>query len=171
MRNSLKTVLFVAAFSPALISVGLARLYAGSPFWDAIYYLFAGFVGSLLVVYILTVLKWRGEEFPFAAKKIESNDVLLLGVVVTYVFPFLARASEITVGAILLIGCLVWVVFWLTDATIPSPLMRLVGYRFYKIEAANGMVYTLITQREIFDPRDVKTVKRISGSMLLEIAK
>ncbi|KJC44113.1 hypothetical protein UB31_21310 [Bradyrhizobium sp. LTSP849] len=171
MRNTLKTVLFVAAFSPALISVGVARLFGGSPFWDAIYYVAAGLIGSLMVVYVLTALKWRGEEFPFAVRKIESNDVLLLGVVVTYIFPFLARASDITVGAILLIGCVVWVVFWLTDATIPSPLMRLVGYRFYKAESANGMVYTLITRREIFDPRDVKTVKRISGSMLLEIVE
>ncbi|MHC2399067.1 hypothetical protein ACVMGC_003611 [Bradyrhizobium barranii subsp. barranii] len=169
MRNTLKTVLFVAAFSPALISVGVARLFAGGSFWDAIYYVFAGFIGSLLVVYILTVLKWRGEEFPFTARKIESNDVLLLGVVVTYIFPFLARASDITVGAMLLIGGVVWVIFWLTDATIPSPLRRLFGYRFYNAESTNGMVYTLITRREIFDPREVKAVKQISGSMLLEV--
>ncbi|MGY4234991.1 hypothetical protein ACVIIW_003938 [Bradyrhizobium sp. USDA 4449] len=170
MRNTLKTVLFVAAFSPALISVGFARLFAGGALWDAVYYVFAGFVGSLLVVYILSALKWKSEEFPFSAKKIESNDVLLLGVVVTYIFPFLARATEITVSAILLIGLVVWVIFWLTDATIPSPLMRLVGYRFYKAEAANGMVYTLITRREIFDPQQVRAVKRISGSMLLEVS-
>ncbi|MBB4422301.1 uncharacterized membrane protein YjjP (DUF1212 family) [Bradyrhizobium sp. CIR48] len=128
MRNTLKTVLFVAAFSPALISVGVARLFAGSPLWDAIYYIFAGCAGGLLVVYILSALKWKGEEFSFTARKVESNDVLLLGVVVTYIFPFLARASDITVGAIALIGCVVWAVFWLTDATIPSPLMRLIGY-------------------------------------------
>ncbi|WP_439373844.1 hypothetical protein [Bradyrhizobium sp. DASA03120] len=171
MRNTLKTVLFVAAFSPALISVGVARLFAGVSFWDAVYYIFAGFIGCLLVVYILSALKWKGEEFPFSAKKIESNDVLLLGVVVTYIFPFLARATEITISAMVLIAAVVWIIFWLTDATIPSPLMRLIGYRFYKAEAANGMVYTLISRREIFDPQQVKAVKRISGSMLLEIAE
>jgi len=169
MRNILKAVLFVAAFSPALISVGAARFFSGSAFWDAIYYVVAGGAGSLTVVYILWALNWKGEAFPFSARKIESNDVLLLGVVVTHILPFLVRASDITVGIILVLGFLVWGIFWFTDATVPSPLLRIFGYRFYKAEAASGMVYTLITRREILDPRNVKTVKRISGSMLLEI--
>ncbi|MGY4570493.1 hypothetical protein [Bradyrhizobium sp. USDA 3256] len=168
MRNSLKAALFIAAFSPALISVGLARLLSGSPFWDAIYYVFAGFLGALAIVYILSALKWQGETFPFAAKKIESNDVLLMGVVVTYIFPFFIRAADITLATIALLALVVGIIFWFTDATAPSPLMRIFGYRFYKAEAANGMVYTLITRREILDPRDIKAVKRISGSMLLE---
>ena len=35
MRNGLKAVLFLAAFSPSLISVGGARLLSGGAFWDA----------------------------------------------------------------------------------------------------------------------------------------
>ncbi|MCK1627402.1 hypothetical protein IVA98_30675 [Bradyrhizobium sp. 160] len=171
MRNILKTVLFVAAFSPALISVGAARLFAGSSFWDAIYYVVAGCIGSLAVVYVLSALMWKGEAFPFTAKKIESNDVLVLGVVVTYIFPFLVRASEITISIVILLGFVVWAIFWFTDATVPSPLLRVFGFRFYKAESASGMVYTLITRREILDPREVKAVKRISGSMLLEIVE
>jgi hypothetical protein len=171
MRNILKAVLFMAAFSPALISVGAARFYWGGPFWDAIYYVIAGFIGSLAVVYILTALKWKGEAFPFNARKIESNDMLLFGVVATYIFPFFAKASDITVGIIVMLGFFVWGIFWFTDATVPSPLLRILGYRFYKAEAANGMVYTLITQREILDPRDVKMVKQISGSMLLDFVQ
>jgi uncharacterized membrane protein YjjP (DUF1212 family) len=88
VRNILKAVLFVAAFSPALMSVGFARLLSNGPFWDAIYYILAGFVGSLTVIYILSALKWKGETFPFVARKIESYDLLLMGVVVTYIFPF-----------------------------------------------------------------------------------
>ena len=57
MKNSLKAVLFVSAFSPTLISVGAARLVSGGAFWDAIYYIAAGGIGSLAVVYILSALK------------------------------------------------------------------------------------------------------------------
>jgi hypothetical protein len=169
MRNGLKATLFVAAFSPALVSIGLARLFSGSPVWDAVYYIFAGCAGSLAVVYILTALKWKGEAFPFIAKKIESNDVLIIGVVVTYILPFFMRATEITFGIIGLFALIAAVISWFTDVTVPSPLLRMFGYRFYKAEAANGMIYTLITKRDILDPRDVKLVKRISGSMLLEV--
>jgi hypothetical protein len=168
MRNGLKAVLFLASFSPSLISVGGARLLSGGSFWDAIYYVIAGLIGSLSVVYILSALKWKGEAFPFAAKKVESNDALLFGVVFTYIFPFFVRAADLTLGIVLALGMVVWAIFWFTDAPIPSPLLRVMGYRFYRAEAASGMVYTLITTREILDPRDIRTVKRISGSMLLE---
>lgn len=121
------------------------------------------------MVYILSALRWKGEAFPFSARKIESNDVLLLGVVVTYMFPFFIKASDITIGIVALLGLLGWGIFWFTDATVTSPLLRMFGCRFYKAESASGMVYTLITRREILDPRDIKNVKRISGSMLLEV--
>lgn len=166
MRNALKALLFLSAFSPALISIGVMRLLAGGVFWDAIYYVVAGVIGSLSVAYILSALKCHGEALPFHAKKIESNDVLLFGIVATYIFPFFGRASDITAGIVIALVLAAWVVFWFTDASIPSPLMRVFGFKFYKAESANGMVYTLITNRQINDPKDVKLVKKISSSML-----
>jgi hypothetical protein len=169
MRNGLKALLFLSAFSPALVSVGAARLISGGQFWDAIYYVVAGAMGSLSAVYILAALKWHGESFPFQAKKIESNDALLLGIIATYIFPFFLRAADITVGIVIGILIALWVVFWFTDAPTPSPLLRILGLRFYKVESINGMVYTLIARREILDPSNVKMVKKISGSMLLKV--
>jgi hypothetical protein len=171
MRNLLKAALFVSAFSPSLMSVGAARLLAGGEFWDAIYYIVAGAIGTLSVVYILSALKWHGEAFPFRAKKIESNDALLFGVVFTYIVPFFVRAADITFGIVVALIAVVSAIFWFTDSAPPSPLMRVIGFRFYKAEASNGMVYTLITNRQILDPADVTLVKRISASMLLEVAR
>jgi hypothetical protein len=171
MRNSLKAVLFVSTFSPSLIGVGAARILSGGAFWDAIYYIVAGLMGSLLIIYILSALKWHGEVFPFHAKKIESHDALLLGVILTYIVPFFVRASEFTIIMVITLIGFAWLIFWFMDASIPSPLMRVMGFRFYKAEASNGMVYTLITDREIIDPSNVKAVKKISGSMLLEITQ
>jgi hypothetical protein len=170
MRNSLKAALFVSGFSPALISIGVARLLSGGAFWDAIYYIIFGAIGCLLIIYIRSALKWHGESFPFQAKKVDSNDALLLGVIVTYIMPFFLKAADLTVGIVLALTALLWAVFWFTDTTLPSPLLRLLKFRFYKAEASNGMVYTLITNREILDPSNVKMVKRISGSMLFEVA-
>jgi hypothetical protein len=171
MRNALKAALFVSAFSPSLMSVGAARLVAGAAFWDAIYYVVVGAIGTLSVIYILSALKWHGEAFPFQAKKIESNDALLFGVVFTYIVPFLVRAADITLGIVIAQIAVVAAIFWFTDSAAPSPLMRVIGFRFYKAESSNGMVYTLMTNRQIMDPADVKLVKRISASMLLEVAR
>jgi hypothetical protein len=171
MRNALKAALFVSAFAPALISVGAARMLAGSSFSDSIYYIVGGVIGILSVIYILSALKWHGETFPFQAKKIESNDALLFGVVFSYMLPFFVRAGDITFVIILALAVVACAVFWFTDAPLPSPLIRMLGYRFYKAESSNGMVYTLITTRQINAPSDVKKVKRISASMLLEISE
>ena len=130
-----------------------------------------GVIGTLSVVYIISALKWHGELLPFQAKKLESNDALLFGVIFTYIFPFFVRAADITVGIVVVLISVVWVVFWFTDAPPPSPLMRVLDFRFYKAEASNGMVYTLITNRQLIDPSDVKLVKRISASMLLEVVR
>jgi hypothetical protein len=171
MRNTLKAALFISAFSPSLISVGVARLIYEAPFWDAVYYIIAGIVGTLLVFYIMSALKWYGESISFVAKKIESHDALLLGVTATYILPFFARAQDITLSIIVALCAVFFLVFLFTDVCVPSPLMRIFGFRFYKAEAANGMVYTLITDRDINDPGDVKAVKRLSSSMLLEVRR
>lgn len=169
MRNYLKTIMFVSALSPSLISVSLARVWDHGPAWDAAYYAVAGCAGILLTRYIVDALRWNGETFPVTLKKVEANDALMLGVIVTYFIPFLGKAADITVGAVLAILALVGVALWFSSAILPNPVLRVLGYRFYKAESANGVVYTLITQRDLLDPRQVRTVKRISGSMLLEV--
>jgi hypothetical protein len=169
MRNWLKTALFVSALSPSLISVALARVWDKGPTWDALWYAVPGCVGILIVRYIIDALRWHGEVFPVTLKKVEANDALMLGVVVTYFLPFIGKAIDITVGTVLALLAVTALVLWMMSSIPPNPVLRVLGYRFYKAEAANGMVYTLITQRDLLDPKQVKAVKRISGSMLVEI--
>ena len=169
MRNWVKTWLFVSAFSPALVSVGLAHVWAIHRLdWQAVYYAFSGLLGGLSSIYIIAALRWHGEIFPFVAKKVESNDALMLGVVVSYFIPFLAKANEINPLAVLGLVLAAAVVFWISGAIAPSPTLRILGYRFYKVESDNGIVFTLITQRDIIDPKQIRQVNRLTSSMLLE---
>ena len=161
MRNALKTIMFVSALSTSLISVALARVWDHGLSWDALYYAVAGGAGILLVRYIVDALRLKGESFPISLKKVEANDALMLGVIVTYFIPFIGKAADITLGIVLAILALAGVALWLSSSTLPNPVLRVLGYRFYKAETANGVVYTLITQRDLLDPRQVRTVKRI----------
>lgn len=170
MRNALKTIMFVSALSPSLISVALARVWDRGLTWDALWYAFAGAIGILLVRYIVDALRWNGETFQITVKKVESNDALMLGVIITYFIPFIGKAADITVWAVFAILAVAGGILWVTSSILPNPVLRVLGYRFYKAETASGVVYTLITQRDLLDPKQVKNVKRISGSMLLEIA-
>lgn len=169
MRNIVKAALFTSAFSPALISVGVSRLLSGHPLADAIYYILAGLFGCLTVVIILLSFKKHGESFPFRAKKIESNDAILLSIVVTYIVPFFARSSDLTASTMISIFLAGLAFFSFTDTILPSPLLRLISYRFYKIENDKGIVYTVISNRDLLDTSDIKVVKQISSYMLLEV--
>lgn len=171
MRKTVKAALFASAFSPALISVGVARIMSAGPSWDAAYYIAAGALGCLSIIYIMQALKWYGESFSFQVKKVEPNDALLLGIVITYILPFFSKASDITAPLIISIFSLGFIFFWFTDSILPSPLMRVMSFRFYKIESATGVVYTLVSNRDILDPKDVKTVKKISNYMLMEVVE
>ena len=168
MRNWLKTVLFLSAFSPALISVAVARYWEKGFSWEVIYYALAGLAGAAVSLAVIALIRRYGEVINFTAKKIESNDMLMLGVFVSYTIPFLTKSSDITVGIVIAVFCVLAVFQWLTSSLPPHPLLRILRYRFYKVESDGGVVYTLLTHRELRSPKSVKRVLRISSSMLME---
>jgi hypothetical protein len=170
MRNWLKTILFLSTFSPALVSVAIARYWAT---WclttDMVAYAVAGLGGVSLALLVIAAIKRHAEVIAFSAKKIESNDALMLGVIATYFIPFIGKASDITIGTMTILIGVVAVILWLSSSILPHPLLRLIRYRFYKVESDDGVVYTLITQRELLNPKNIRAVKRISSSMLVEV--
>lgn len=170
MRNGLKTLLFLASFSPALLSLAVARGWSGGFDAGLALYALAGLLGFPASLLILALLRRRGEVIAFAAKKIEASDTLLLAVFLGYSTPFLPIASGITPQLVLVLLAMLALYQWLAPALLPQPLLRLLGYRFYKVESAAGVVYTLITRRELLDPGQIRAVRRISGAMLLEVA-
>lgn len=169
MRNWLKTTLFVSVFSPALLSLAYVKYESEGLVTETLFYALAGVFGTAFTTLILAAIKRSGETIAFSAKKIESNDSLMLGVVSTYFIPFLTKAADITPGVAIALMLMIAGVMWFTSSLPPHPVLRVLSFRFYKVEAANGVVYTLVSQRELLDPKHVRRVKRISGSMLVEI--
>ena len=168
MRNWLKTLLFLSAFSPALLSIAVSRYMSQGFCQNEIYYGACGIGGIALGACIMRFLQFFGETLTFTAKKIEATDATMLAVVATYVIPFVGKASEITFSVMVALTGLLALVLWVTSALIPHPVLRFIGFRFYKVESANGVVFTIITTRDLLDPTDIKRVKKITNSMLVE---
>lgn len=169
MRNWLKTTLFVSVFSPALISLAIVKYMSEGFVRDVAYYAAGGILGTALTIAIISVIKRKSETIAFTAKKIKSNDAVMLTVVSTYFIPFLARASDITLGVAAVLIAAAAGVMWFTSSLPPHPVLRLLSFRFYEVESATGVVYTLVSQRDLLDPKHVRRVKRISSSMLVEV--
>lgn len=168
MRDWLRTVLFVSAFSPALITLAYVRYDIYGWRTDVLQLLVIGLIGSVIPFAIIKMLKSHGESFKIQAKKIESSDFLLLAFVGSYLLPLVLKGAEVSVNAIALILTIAGVVLWLISSLPAHPLLRVMKFKFYKFESSNGVVYTLISRREIQDPRDIGLVKRISLNMLME---
>jgi len=127
-----------------------------------------GLIGSIIPLAIVKLVKLHGEAFQVQAKKIESNDFMLLAFVGSYLLPLVLKGADVSVNAIAAILVAAGVVLWLMTSLPAHPLLRAMRFRFYKFESSNGVVYTLISKRDILDPRDIRRVRRISNNMLME---
>lgn len=168
MRDWLRTVLFMSAFSPSLITLAYVRYDVYGWRIDVFQLGFIGLVGSAIPFSIIMLVKNQGEGFKIQVKKIESNDSMLLAFIGSYLLPLVLKGTEVSVNAIAGVLSIAGVVLWLVSSLPAHPLMRAMKFKFYKIEASSGMVYMLVSKRVILDPRDVGLVKKISPNMLME---
>lgn len=168
MRDWLRTVLFVSAFSPALITLAYVRYDVHGWRIDVFQLGIIGLIGSEIPFAIMMLVKKQGEAFKIQVKKIESNDFMLFAFIGSYLLPLVLKGTDVSVNAIAVILVIAGMVLWLMSSLPAHPLMRAMKFKFYKIESSNGVVYTLISKRAILDPRDIGLVKRISPNMLME---
>jgi hypothetical protein len=169
MCNWLRTLLFVSAFSPALLTLAYVRYDAYGWRTDVWQLAAIGLLGTFFPFAITKLVATTGESFTIQAKKVEPNDALLLAFVVSYFLPVIGRGIEMSFNSILLLLFVASLLLWLISTIPAHPLLRILRFRFYKLESSTGMIYTLISRREIRDPREVQAVKKISDTMLMEI--
>jgi len=147
MRDWVKTAFFTSAFAPTLLAVAVARFWATTCFSiDIAAYASIGIGGVLVAFALLNYIDRKAETFSFSAKKIESNDMLMIGVLVTYFIPLLVRASDINWKVMLGLAALVILISRISSQIPPHPVLRLMKLRFYKVESSAGVVYTLLSR-------------------------
>lgn len=125
-------------------------------------------LGLVLFCLIFQLVMTQGEKISFNAKKVESTDYFLLVFLAAYTAPIVMRMVELNFRVISIILGLLMVTLWILPYIPSHPLMYLLKYRFYKVESDSGVVYTLISKRNIRDPKSIKQVIAISDSMLME---
>lgn len=95
MRNWIKTILFVSAFSPTLLSLAGVRYFSTGI--DMIFYQLVAIslLGTMLPFLILAWIRKESETINFKAKKVESADYLLLVFIGSYIAPIIMKVAEI----------------------------------------------------------------------------
>ncbi|WP_024298586.1 hypothetical protein [Methylomicrobium lacus] len=169
MRNWLKTILFVSAFSPTLLVLAGVRCYSRGDVDSLVVQLTViSALGTLLPLLILALVKREAEILKFVAKKVESADYFLLVFIGSYAAPVIMKIAEVDFFLTTLIIVVIFLVAWVISNIPSHPILYLIKFRFYKVESSDGMVYILITSENIRSPRDISYVKKISNGMLME---
>jgi hypothetical protein len=171
MRNWLKTLLFVSAFSPVLLTLAYVRYRLNGFQQDVVQLIIIGIIGTIVPFLIMKLICKSSETLAFSAKKIESNDFMLFAFVSSYLTPIIARASDLQFDWIVILTFFIVFIFWFISSVPAHPLLKVLSFNFYKIESSSGVVYTLISKRKIRDPKNVVFVKKISDDMLMEISE
>lgn len=168
MRSWIRTLLFMSAFSPTLLVLACVRYDIHGLQSDVLTLLVIGVLGICIPLLILKMVSKSTEVTSFDAKKIKPNDFMLLAFIGSYFVPLIARASELSLFMTVILVLVILVVLWLVNSIPSHPVLRLFKYRFYEVESSAGVVYTLISKRDVLDPKQIKMVKKISSSMLME---
>ena len=168
MRSWIRTLLFVSAFSPILLVLACVRYDIHGFQSDVFTLLVIGVLGICIPLLILKMVSKSTEVTSFEARKMKSIDFMLLAFIGSYLFPLVARASELSPFMTIILVLFIFLALWLINSIPPNPILRLFKYRFYEVESSVGVVYTLISKRDILDPKQIKMVKKISSSMLME---
>jgi hypothetical protein len=134
-----------------------------------IYLIIAGVLGTAIPILIMMSVIKSSELIAFSAKKVESNDFMLFGFVASYFIPIINHGVNLNITRSILVALFFFLLFWYINNIPAHPVLRLLKYRFYKVESATGMVYTLISRKEINDPKNIRQVKKISNWMLIEV--
>ncbi|MBE5213028.1 hypothetical protein IG605_007855 [Pectobacterium quasiaquaticum] len=168
MKDWLRTILFLSAFSPVLLTMAYVRYDIYGWRMDVVQLIIIGLLGTLLPFIIIKLIKSQGESLSIQVKKIESNDFMLLAFIFSYFSPIILKAADVSINTIMLILSFIGIILWLISSLPSHPLLRIMKFKFYKIESSNGVVYILISKRDILDPKEVNRVKKISRHMLIE---
>lgn len=167
MNTFLRTLLFVSSLAPAVLVSALAQVWTAGSSFEVYCWIAASALACLLPLLVMVEAARRTAQISFSAKKIESQDWLLVVFIASYFVPLVTKVTSLqTLAFIFLIAAVLAATL---DAIPAHPVLHLFRYRFYKVEGANGTVYIMITRRRLLTPSDIKNVRQLSPQLLLDV--
>ena len=163
-------VLTGASLAPVLFIYAVVALFEGNYFPGVALLV----VGILLVVLgwaLLTFVKARLEKFDnFSFDRVEVADRESIGLLAIYLLPLL-RTSFSDLEFIVLVPAVgIFLAFALTGYNYHfNPLLKLLGWNFYKIGTPEGVTYILITKRDLRNCIGKITVGQLTGYTIIDL--
>lgn len=125
-----------------------------------------------LILSCMVLLRHAGKaltRISFTVQTIKAVDNEVVAYVVTYLFPLVAPAADVSVLSQLFVLLVLAIVLSTSHAFTFNPILTFVGYHFYEAQASTGVTYLLLSKNDITDVRSVKEVGRLSKHLVLDL--
>ena len=168
LSKAVRIILALTAIAP--LSVSLAYEFAvGRKFAWAFAAAACCAALGLIALWIIRAASNRLEQLPITIQKAKSADKEVIGFFVAYALPLLFRGQAAPdLAGWLVAGTMLLFVLWSTHALQVNPVLGVLGFHFYEVEAKGGITYLLITRRKINNVLSVARVVQLSEYGILE---
>lgn len=166
VNGLIRTLLFTSALAPAVLVSATLRWSRAGADAEVLAWIAASALACVLPILVVKGAERQLATMPFAAKKVESQDWFLVVFVASYFVPLVARVDDLYIfAAVFLIA---GVILATLEAVPCHPVLHAMRYRFYKVEGANGTVYTFISRRRLLAAADITLVRQLSPQLLMD---
>ena len=163
-----RILLALTAIAP--LSVSLAYVFASQRnfAWAAVAGACCVSLG-FVALWIIQRASERLERLPIVIQKAKSADKEVISFFVAYALPLVFRGqSAPDLEGWLVAGAMLLFVLWSTHAIQVNPVLGVMGFHFYEVEAQGGITYLMITRRKISNVLSVHQVVQLSEYGILE---
>lgn len=163
-----RILLALTAIAP--LSVSLAYVFASQRnfVWAAVAASCCIGLG-LIALWIIRRASERLEQLPIVIQKAKSADKEVIGFFVAYALPLVFRGQAAPdLAGWLVAAAMLLFVLWSTHAIQVNPVLGVMGFHFYEVEAKGGVTYLMITRRKISNVMSVGSVVQLSEYGILE---
>lgn len=167
MKSFVKSTLFMTSFSPIFLLLGAVLIIKGS--------IVQG-VSSLTIFVLFSILGWLlvvgaekyGERLPITLKEIESNDSIVIPYLFSYCVPGALKYFDFGNGLVWAAIGIIYVI-GMTISYFPAhPVLKFLGYSFYKCKTDSGNVVTIIARRQVRKKETLNSVVRVAENLFVE---
>jgi hypothetical protein len=164
----IRILLALTAIAP--LSVSLAYVFASQRnfVWAAVAALCCIGLGAI-ALWIIRRASETLEQLPIVIQKAKSADKEVIGFFVAYALPLVFRGQTAPdLAGWLVAAAMLLFVLWSTHAIQVNPVLGVMGYHFYEVEAKGGVTYLMISRRKISNVMSVSSVVQLSEYGVLE---
>lgn len=173
MINRLQKGLWIlSSGAPMLIAFSIAWYFSKSTYMTSMLCIAIALIFIVIAIVLFQAMRRKLGAIEIRAKKVTPNDKCIIGYAISYLLPFASIAFDKYNPYIFLgIALIIFIVMLIANTPMANPLLFLLGYHFYDVEAENGIGnYLVISQKSIRNKDEVKEVIRVTEYLLIDVS-